>query len=368
VPRCRSVEDFKSIGRDFIRHSRYKSTSFSRKIFRKCLTGSVTSASLSCLEFKGKREVILSESYEAMISEIQNDLEKTKAETSIFELANFHMRADAIDFIDFHVIDRIEGLIQQIGQKEELIQLRMRANRLKNKLEDIDREMFRHLEQQISRSKHKGFVLRKIIDGFFKACYYDIGDEDTGGYDNFDIFLNRLLSTSTIHDVTHELEPEMVFYQKTPGRIIVELSKSLNQNDVFFDIGSGVGQVVILVNIMCDAKAIGIEFEPSFCNYADSVASKFDLVHVQFINEDARKVDYSKGSVFFLYTPFIGKMMQDVLALLRKVSLKNVIRIFSYGPCSRIIAQENWLTCRNGNADGVYKLYEFQSFARDNFF
>lgn len=295
-----------------------------------------------------------------MISEIQFDIEKTEAETSIFEFNNFNARTVAIDFIDFHIIDRIEGLIPQVEQDDELIKLKIRAERLKDQLENIDTKMFRHLEQQISNSKYKGFVLRKIIEGFLKDLYDD-QLSDTSGYDHLDIFFNRLLSANTINEAKRELEPEMVFYQKTPARIIIELSKKVNRDDVFFDIGSGIGQVVVLVNIICDAKAIGIEFEPSYCNYAKEVASKLDLGNVEFINDDARKIDYSKGTIFYLYTPFIGKMMQDVLVSLQKVSLNKVIKIFTYGPCSMIIAQQNWLNCINGSADNINILYEFKS-------
>lgn len=296
-----------------------------------------------------------------MIFEVQSDIEKIEAETAIYAFDNFIARIDAIDFIDFHIIDRIEGLIQQIGQGAELIKLRIRANKLKDKLEDIDAEMFRQLEQKINISKDKRFVFREIIDDVLRNSLYDDELSDTIGYDNLDVFVNRLLSTNAIAEPKIELEPEMVFYQKTPARIIVELSKKINRDDVFFDIGSGIGQVVILVNLISNAKSIGIEFEPSYCNYAKDVASKIGLVDVEFINEDAREIDYSKGTVFFLYTPFIGKMMQDVLALLQKISINKIIRIFTYGPCSMEIAQQNWVRCINGKTDNIYKLYEFKS-------
>jgi len=154
----------------------------------------------------------------------------------------------------------------------------------------------------------------------------------------------------------------MVFYQKTPARIIIELSKKVNRTDVFFDIGSGIGQVAILVNLLTGARAIGIEFEPSYCKYAKEIASKFELANIKFVNEDARNSDYSEGTVFFLYTPFNGKIMQAVLALLQKIAFTKVIRIFTYGPCSMKIAEEEWLQCINGRADNSYKLFEFKSF------
>lgn len=76
--------------------------------------------------------------------------------------------------------------------------------------------------------------------------------------------------------------------------------------------------------------------------------------------------DYSSGTIFFLYTPCIGQMMQEVLALLQKVSHKKTIRIFTYEPYSMTIAGQNWLNCINGNPDKINKLYEFISLPTEN--
>jgi hypothetical protein len=52
---------------------------------------------------------------------------------------------------------------------------------------------------------------------------------------------------------------------------------------------------------------------------------------VDFINTDARYADYSLGIIFFMYTPFEGKMLQDVLQNLNDEAKKRKIRIFTYG-------------------------------------
>ena len=296
-----------------------------------------------------------------MISEIQVNIDQTEAQPAIYEFANFNIRANAIDFIEFHIIDRIEGLIQHAGMNDELFNLKIRAKTLKEKLENIDTEMFRELEHQIQISENKGFVFRKMIEDFFSGCLTDVERQNAAGYDNIDILVNRLLSIDPIPEVKREPEPDMAFYQKTPARIIFELCKKINHHDIFFDIGCGVGQVVILVNLMSNAKAIGIEFEPAYCYYAKEVASRFRLVNVLFINDNAKNIDYSEGSVFFLYTPFFGTMLRQVLSLLQKHSFDKMIRIFTYGPCSIEIAKQNWLQCMNGKGDNVYKLYEFKS-------
>ncbi|MEO7174543.1 MAG: hypothetical protein ABI002_02055 [Saprospiraceae bacterium] len=294
-----------------------------------------------------------------MISEIQSDIEKIEADTSIYEHANFNARANAIDFIDFHILDRIDEIT--LHKEDELLELRKYAQSIKDKLEHIDEEMFQQLEQQIKISKDKGLAFRSIIDKYVDSFQYVEEPLDTTGYDNLDILINGLISNKSLSQPKRELEPEMVFYQKTPARVVLELSKKVKRDDVFFDIGSGLGQVVILVHLMSSATAVGIEFEPSYCSYAKDLAIQYDLSSIEFLNEDARMADYSTGTIFFLYTPFIGQMMQDVLALLQKVSRKKIIRIFTYGPCSATIAEQNWLNCISGNPYKINKLYEFIS-------
>jgi len=155
----------------------------------------------------------------------------------------------------------------------------------------------------------------------------------------------------------------MVFYQKTPARVIFQLTEiaQLKPGDVFFDIGSGLGQVPVLVNLISGIAAKGVEFESAYHNYAVGCAAKLNLPNVEFINADARVVDYSAGNIFFMYTPFQGQMLQEVLNLLNKESRRRIIRIYTYGPCSPHVAMQNWLKCTNGQGNNIYKLYEFVS-------
>lgn len=106
--------------------------------------------------------------------------------------------------------------------------------------------MFQYLEQEINISKNKGFVFLKIIDNFLSEFLSDEEQSDTIGFDTLDILINRLLSTHAINEEKRKIEPETIFYQKTPARVILELSKKVNQEDVFYDIGSGIGHLVIL--------------------------------------------------------------------------------------------------------------------------
>ena len=295
-----------------------------------------------------------------VLAEIQADIQTIEQDEAIHQEINFNSRANAIDFIDFHIIDRIEGLLQNPEQGEELEILQQRAEKKKYELEDIDSKLFKQLREKIRTGMCTGASFKEMIDQY---CGYNVNEPDKIGYDNLDDFINGLLSDQTIPEASMEREPEMVFYQKTPARIIFQIAElaNLGEDDVFFDLGSGLGQVAILVNLISGAPTKGIEYEPAYCNYATICASRLNLSHVEFINTDARLADYSQGTVFFLYTPFEGDILQNVLKTLQEESLKRTTRIFTYGPCSEMVALQNWLTCVHGKANDPYQLCAFKS-------
>ncbi len=66
-------------------------------------------------------------------------------------------------------------------------------------------------------------------------------------------------------------------------------------------------------------------------------------------------------TIFFMYTPFEGTLLKQMLDLLQQHAKSKSTRIFTYGPCSAVIAQEPWLKCKNGDGDDIYKLYEFRN-------
>ena len=47
--------------------------------------------------------------------------------------------------------------------------------------------------------------------------------------------------------------------------------------------------------------------------------------------------------MFYLYTPFTGAMLGDVLAMLRREAAAREIRIGTLGPCTANFAREPWL-------------------------
>jgi precorrin-6B methylase 2 len=133
------------------------------------------------------------------------------------------------------------------------------------------------------------------------------------------------------------------------------------QGDVFYDIGSGLGQVSILVHLLSGVQAKGVEVEPAYCDYARRCARGLNLSQVEFINVDAREADYSDGTVFFLYTPFEGKMLEQVLERLKNESRTRRIRLYTYGPCTLQVTRQRWLERVDQNGNQVHRLAIFRT-------
>jgi len=288
------------------------------------------------------------------ISEIISCIEVIDQSAFLYNEKSFDSRIEIIDFIEFQIIDQIDWLLQKTDGPNELMLLKQRAAEIKHQLEGINADLFQRLRESIRNKSFTGKGFRSLISEYVDLNSNEEYKEE--GYDNLDIFINELTSFGAIPEVTKDLEPEMVFYQKTPARIICELTEKgqFTEDDVFFDLGSGLGQAAILVNLLSGVTACGVEFEPAFCNYARACAEQLNLPDVTFINADARKADYSKGTVFFMYTPFKGEILQEVLEILRKESLSKQIRIFTYGPCTAEVALQGWLDFSGHDASNIY--------------
>lgn len=295
--------------------------------------------------------------------EIQSYIEKIEKDTLLRQKKNFDKRMEVIDFIDFRVIDQIEELLQKTGEPDKLLLLKYRVEKVKVELEEIDINLFQKLQAKIQTGRYTGKEFKKLVNEYTGFNLDHNEHQEEPGYDNLDIFINGLFPLQTMPEPTKDLAPEMVYYQKTPARIVFELAEKshFTKDDVFFDLGSGLGQVAILINLLTGVTVKGIEFEPAFCDYAADCAAALNLSNVTFINVDARKADYSEGTIFFMFTPFMGEMLQEVLEILRKESLQRKIKIISYGPCTAQVALQSWLDFATPKDNNSYKLAVFTS-------
>jgi hypothetical protein len=240
-------------------------------------------------------------------------------DAALFEEQNFVARAEALDWLE-------------LGAAETGLDPGSAAD-LARRLTAVDEVLFARIRGRVRCGECRGETFRAMVSEY-------VGPDWTGPeYDHLDLFMSHLFGWREVPMPTRELEPEMVEYYKTPARVVFDLVErcGIRADDIFIDLGSGLGQVVLLVNLLSGARATGIEIEPAFCEYAREGAAQLGLRDVSFVTADVRTADLSAGSAFFLYTPFKGAIMDEVLGRLRSESLSRPIRVIPYGPCTEAV-------------------------------
>ncbi len=267
----------------------------------------------------------------------------------LFEPHQFAARAEARGRLELHVLDTLAGMDAGVTtiDRAEYDRIRREAVALTDRLERIDAELLDGIRASIRSGTCRGEMLWRTLEqclGPRGGAGLEIG----AAYDYRDEFVNRLLhvETDAMPGETIARGEEMVAYQPTPVRVLFTLLNwvSVRPDDVFYDLGSGLGHVAIMVRLLTDATAIGIEFEPSYVGYARECAFALGLDRVTFLNENARQSDYTDGTVFYLYTPFRGQMLQDVLDRLHDQARRRRITLCTYGPCTTEVSQADWLS------------------------
>lgn len=227
--------------------------------------------------------------------------------------------------------DRLDLLL--LGEHDAA--LHARAIDLLDAMEDLDREGFAALRDAIRRGEGREAL----------APWLDVGVPTGQHYDVLDHLLAGVLDLREPQVECPAPPPEMVFYQPSPTRHIVDGVRraSISADDVVLDLGAGLGHVPILVNLLSDARAIGVEREPAYVDSAMDAVRALGLDDVSIVQGDARDADLSLATVFYLFTPFVGTILRDVAAKIEQEARRRAVRVVTLGPCSRTFARMDWL-------------------------
>lgn len=291
------------------------------------------------------------------ITEIAAALEALEANPALVYIPNFSGRADAQDELEVRVLDRLDGLLAETPTAE-LRRLKSQATALQARFAALDQAVFTALRAAIRAGDYAPAALRAQLLAL--AGPGSQSSTPATRYDNLDVLTNGLFPEPAQLPEPQEREPEMVYYQKTPARIILELATKLTPEEVLYDLGAGLGQVTLLVHLLSGATARGVEIEPAYYRHAQACAAALNLPQVQFQCTDARTADYTAATAFYLFTPFTGRIMQQVLARLQALARQRPLRLFSYGPSTEALEQQPWLR-RLDAGRHLYQLAEFQS-------
>jgi SAM-dependent methyltransferase len=130
-------------------------------------------------------------------------------------------------------------------------------------------------------------------------------------------------------------------------------SIGIGPDDVFVDVGSGLGRVTLLVALATGARAIGIEIQPELISAARELSSRFPEARVSYSEGDAAVAEsvLSTGTVFFLYCPFSGERLEAFIDRLAAVARRRTIFVCTIGVAT---PERDWLvTLPNPSAELV---------------
>ncbi|HEU4669379.1 MAG TPA: hypothetical protein VFR91_01605 [Dyella sp.] len=164
-------------------------------------------------------------------------------------------------------------------------------------------------------------------------------------YDVLDALVAGVLGLAPDEPAWQPLGPDMVFYQPTPARHMLNALEQLRlgPDDVLMDLGAGLGHVPLVAAICTPARCIGIEWQAACVMAARACAADLGLDRVAFIQGDLCEADLGEGTVFYLYTPVSGALLRRVLDRLRSEAERRAIRLCTLGPCTEVVAGETWL-------------------------
>ncbi len=275
-----------------------------------------------------------------MTNALQRLVEQLDNEPSLLDPNQLRRRLDALDLLDAHFPDTPQPVT---GVDEVAVGLYLRARAIHTRLEAVNYQLYEAIRCEIQRGRRPDGLIQWVRS--LPEIENAVGPAGGMGYDYLDALITGVLQLEEPDDGHVHRKSEMVFYQPTPARHIFTLigQTALTATDVLVDLGSGLGHVPLLVSICTRACSIGIELASAYVERARQCAHKLNLDTVRFIQQDARAADLSSGTVFYLYTPFTGSILDRMLGLLRREAATRRIRICTYGPCTSIVAEESWL-------------------------
>jgi Histone methylation protein DOT1 len=278
-------------------------------------------------------------SFTRMTSAVESLIGELERDHSLDKPGQLRRRIEALDQLEAWLVH---------GESARLVEpgIYQRAKAIYGKLEAVNSELYRAIGREIQRGAGRNILVQYLAK--FGSDRVSDGLQSGEGYDYLDELIGGVLQLQEPIAGAAHLEAEMVHYQPTPARHIFDLIRriALTERDVLVDLGSGLGHVPLLTAICTPARSIGIELEAAYVDCARRSAQALNLNNVTFIQQDARAADLSRGTVFYLYTPFTGTILRAVLDSLRQESASREIRICTFGPCAPTVAEERWLEAR----------------------
>lgn len=94
----------------------------------------------------------------------------------------------------------------------------------------------------------------------------------------------------------------------------------MTKDDVFYDLGCGIGKTVFFANAVYGAKSIGVDIVGDFITNGNLVVKEMNLQNISFLEKSIFDIDLKNGTVFYITpTCFDEENMRKVIKKFEKL-------------------------------------------------
>jgi len=121
-----------------------------------------------------------------------------------------------------------------------------------------------------------------------------------------------------IHFYARLKSPQFLVYGELTfdglSAIYAKIADKIGSKKSFYDLGSGIGKVVLASSILLPNtdKLVGVELLPDVCDASNAAKERLskvdpqDAAKIKFVNSDIFDVDYGDADIIFLHYPFFN--------------------------------------------------------------
>lgn len=186
----------------------------------------------------------------------------------------------------------------------------------------------------------------------FRAALLEAPPEQRDGW------VDACLGLDALPDDSAALPRGCVPYLPCPVEALLRLVDlaGVGPEDLFVDVGAGVGRAAAVVHLLTGAEALGVEVQPALTSAAAALTARLRLPGLRFVEADiaCRSDLLMGGTVFFLYCPFSGARLEGLLDALEPLARARELRV---GCLDLPLPERPWLTAAPpvGEALCVYR-------------
>jgi SAM-dependent methyltransferase len=128
----------------------------------------------------------------------------------------------------------------------------------------------------------------------------------------------------------------------------------VGEDDVFVDVGAGLGRAAVIAHLLSGARAVGVEIQAPLVAAARARAAALGVSDaVTFVHADAADIDVD-GSRYFLYAPCNGALLARVLDRLAAAARRRAIVVGAVD----VVLDAPWLVARAASPSAALAIYD----------